>query len=253
MCLGLLSALSISLGCTSARSEEAAALSYVAFGDSFAAWEVVNGYGYTKSFKDGIASERGVTVRGTNLAHAGDSSGDLLHILAHPTAQKALLTADIVTWNIGANDFGDARSEYRDGTCGGADGEDCLREAVATFAANWDAIVSAFQSSPHKSGAVFRTMDVFYRGGAADDPVFAATNPYLEQMNAHIGSTAAFASVSEVRVVFNGPDGTGDPNAARPAAPNGLLLPDGHPNRDGAAAIGLALRDGGGGRVVADR
>jgi lysophospholipase L1-like esterase len=231
-------------GCTSARSQQPSTISYVAFGDSFAAWETLSGYGYTKSFKDDLASERGAIVHETNLAHAGDSSVDLLRVLGEPTAQSLLRTADIVTWNIGTNDFGDARSAYRDGTCGGVDGQNCLRRAVATFTAAWDAIVLVLQSTPHKSSVVFKTMDVFYPDSASADPSFAVTNAYLEQMNAHIRSTASFAPVAAVRALFNGPDGTGDPRAARPAAPNGLLLPDGHPNREGASAIGLALLDG---------
>lgn len=218
------------------------ALSYVAFGDSFAAWETVMGYGYTRSFKDGLASDRHAAVRETNLGHHGDYSIDMLAAVRKPAAQAALRTADVVTWNIGVNDFGYARSQFLEGTCGGADNQDCLRAAVATFRANWDAIISTFTSAPHKTAAVFRTMDIFYSGGAAHDPSFAVTNPYLEQMNAHIRSTATFAPVANVRLLFNGPDGAGDPNQPRPAAPGGLLLPDGHPNRDGAEAIAMALR-----------
>jgi lysophospholipase L1-like esterase len=229
------------------------ALSYVAFGDSFAAWETATGYGYTKSFKDSVAADRGTTVRETNLAHAGDYSADMRAVIRQPAARTALRTADIVTWNIGMNDFDHARSQYQAGTCGGADNQDCLRRAVTTFSANWDAIVSTLDSTPHKPAAVFLTMDVMYRGGAADDPSFAVTNPYLDQMNAHIRSTATFAPVANVRVVFNGPRGTGDPNEPRPAAPGGLLLPDGHPNRDGAEAIGMALRDIEGDSRAADR
>ena len=240
------------IGCGSA-SGAPPTLSYVAFGDSLAAWETATGYGYTKSFKDGLAADRHAAVHETNLGHHGDYSIDMLAAVRKPAAQAALRTADVVTWNIGANDFGYARSQFLEGTCGGPDNQDCLRIAVATFSANWDAIVSTLTSAPHKPTAVFRTMDIFYPGGAAGDPSFAVTNPYLEQMNAHIRSTAAFASVSDVRLLFNGPGGTGDPADSRPAAPDGFVLADGHPNPDGAEAIGVALRSIDTDRAAAER
>ncbi len=229
-----------SVRCSHFNAEQPA-LRYVAFGDSFAAWETLHGWGYTKSFKDGLASSRKRTVIETNLAHAGDDSADMLATLRQPAAREALRTADVVSWNIGVNDFISARQRFQKGTCGGADNEDCLHSAVASFREHWDAILETLRSTPHRRDAIFLTMTLFYPGGAADDPSFPVTNAYLDEINQHIRSSDAFARVADVRPLFNGPDGTADPRTPHASAPGGLLLDDGHPNVAGAEAIATAL------------
>ena len=99
--------------------------------------------------------------------------------------RRRLRTADVVTWNIGFNDFGYARSQFLEGTCGGPDNQDCLR--VGRRNVQRELTPSSRRSRRRLTNptAVFRTMDIFYSGGAAGDPSFAVTNPYLEQMNAH--------------------------------------------------------------------
>lgn len=230
------------VGCS--RSDGAAdrPLSYVAFGDSLAAWEDLHGFGYTKSFKEGLASDRKRGVAETNFGHAGDYSGDMLAILRQPASLEALRTADVVTWNAGTNDFLNARYEYRSGICGGADNQDCLRRASGTFRENWDAIVETLRSAPHKAGGTFLTMTLFYPEGAESDPSYAVTGPYLDQMNAHIRTSSGVAGVADVQVLFNGTDGRDAPQAPRASAPEGLVQDDGHPNAAGVEAIAEALR-----------
>jgi hypothetical protein len=72
-------------GCAGS-SHAPASLSYVAFGDSFAAWETLHGFGYTKSLKDGLATERKAVVLEKNFGHAGDYSGDMLAVLRQPAS-----------------------------------------------------------------------------------------------------------------------------------------------------------------------
>jgi hypothetical protein len=42
--------------------------------------------------------------------------------------RRAIEGAEVVTFNIGLNDLGHAGAAYEEGTCGGEDGEECLRE-----------------------------------------------------------------------------------------------------------------------------
>lgn len=229
-------------GCSRSDGATERPLSYVAFGDSLAAWETLHGFGYTKSFKDALASDRKREVAETNFGHAGDYSVDMLAILRQAASLEAVRTADVVTWNAGTNDFLNARYEYRTEICGGADNQDCLRRAVASFQENWDAIVETLRSAPHKSDAVFLTMTLFYPEGADGDPSYAATAPYLEQMNAHIRASSGVARVADVQALFNGADGRAAPQAVRASAPEGLVEDDGHPNAAGVALIADALR-----------
>ncbi len=230
------------VGCSRSDGATDEPLRYVAFGDSLAAWETLHGFGYTKSFKEALASDRKMAVTEKNFGHAGDYSDDMLAILRQAASLEAVRTADVVTWNAGTNDFLNARYEYRTGICGGADNQDCLRRAVASFRENWDAIVETLRSAPHKSDAVFLTMTLFYPEGAESDASYTVTSSYLDQMNAHIRTSSGVAGVADVRALFNGTDGRDAPQAPRADAPDGLVEDDGHPNAVGVALIADALR-----------
>ena len=49
--------------------------------------------------------------------------------------------AQVVTWEIGRNDYFIARMTYQARGCGGPDNQDCLRRAASAFKSNWDGIV----------------------------------------------------------------------------------------------------------------
>ena len=228
---------------------------YAAFGDSFA-----TGYlavsGYVPRYQTYLQADNGVSVTLANLGQNGWTSGQLLTALTtKATFQSALENADVVTWDIGTNDFKNARLSYQRGKCGGKDNQDCLRVAVTTFTSNWDAIVGQVLMRRPQTTTIIRTMDLFYpwvaqdmatnttpdtkEPGAAHGDDFAVLNFYLNQINAHIAAnTAAYGiPLAHVHDAFNGTSGTEDPVA------KGLIASDGlHPDDAGHEVIAQAFR-----------
>lgn len=49
--------------------------------------------------------------------------------------------AEVVTFNIGINDLGQASRAYENGICGGTINEERLRAAVEEVEENWDAVI----------------------------------------------------------------------------------------------------------------
>ncbi len=199
---------------------------YVALGDSmaFGAFAPI-GRGYVPSYRDHIEADTGVNVRLVNLGIPGWKSGDLLAALRGNLIFRIFVArASVVTWNIGGNDLLSARNRYKERMCGGSDNQDCLREAVATFKPNWDAIIVEILSLRSASGTIIRTMDIynpFVNEDRAEDTWpndqgndLQVVKPYLEAVNGHIAMTAVAHNIPFARVyrAFNGPNGEGDPS-----------------------------------------
>jgi hypothetical protein len=55
--------------------------------------------------------------------------------------RSTVAEANVVTWDIGGNDLAGARTRYLEGSCGGSDNQQCLRDAVEQFRSNWDSII----------------------------------------------------------------------------------------------------------------
>ncbi len=114
---------------------------YTAMGDSLATG-YLSTQGYVPQYRSDIQTDTGNSVIFYNLGQNGSATASLLRALQTDSVfQNALMQSDVVTWDIGLNDFKTARSQYKEGGCGGADGQNCLRNAVATFKNNWDGIV----------------------------------------------------------------------------------------------------------------
>jgi lysophospholipase L1-like esterase len=147
----------------------------------------------------------------------------------------------VVTWDIGGDDLLHAIGLFNNGTCGGADNQDCLRAAVADFIPSWDAIVQQVLALRSNSNTIIRTMDV-YNPFVAELMLkgeFNTVEPYLDQVNSHIAASAQANHIpmAQVHLAFNGPSGTEDPII------KGLLTIDGiHPNDQGHQAIANAFR-----------
>ncbi len=199
---------------------------YVALGDSlaFGAFAPV-GRGYVPSYRNIIESDTGVNVQLVNLGIPGWKSGELLAALKGNLLFRILVAkASIVTWNIGGNDLLSARNTYKDKNCGGADNQDCLRAAVATFKTNWDAIVAEILSLRRVNRTIIRTMDIYNpfvnEDGAQDSwqndqgNDFEVVKIYLEEANHHIATTATAKNIpyAQVYLAFNGPNGEIDPS-----------------------------------------
>ena len=214
------------------RSGPPATLDYVALGDSLAAG-VGAERGYVGRYTDHISSDTGARVRTTNLGVSGQTSRELLDLLrGSQGARRALRHAEVVTVNIGLNDLGHAAQGYQNGTCGGADGERCLRAAVTSLGENWNAILAKLEALGVMRNAIVRTPGLGYVPQAG-----ANLRPYVDEVNRHIAETdAGGVRSTEVRL------GAGD------MSQDGL-----HPNDSGYAAIAGRLRELGYGTLTGRR
>ncbi|HLL72472.1 MAG TPA: DUF4214 domain-containing protein [Pyrinomonadaceae bacterium] len=221
---------------------QAQTLQYTALGDSLAAGLNDTDGGYVQRFRNHIQTDTGATVNVLNRGVSGATSADLLSALRTNEALRAeIANSQIVTWNIGANDFQDAVTRYRSGTCGGADNQDCVRAAVAQFKANWNAIIAQILSLRSTSNTIIRTMDNYNPAVnlLRAFGLLSVMKPYLEDINRFIFLSAVSNRIGCARVyhAFNGINGEAD------AGVRGYLSSDGiHPNNTGHAVIASELR-----------
>jgi lysophospholipase L1-like esterase len=203
------------------------------------------GDGYVPAYDRRVEADTGANVTLVNLSIPGWTSSDLLNAISgNILFRVSVATSSIVTVNIGGNDLLGARGSYGDRTCGGADNQDCLRAAVATFKANWNAILAEVLSLRSTSNTVIRTMDIYnpyvnvdsardtWPNDQGND--FQVAKVYLDDINNHIATTSAALNIPCARVyrAFNGPNGTQD------AGDNGFIAFDGlHPNGTGHQLI----------------
>ncbi len=201
---------------------ETASWDYVALGDSLAVG-VGAERGYVDRYAAHIRNGTGAQVKVSNLGVSGQTSSELLDALREDESmRRALQGAEVVTFNIGLNDLGRAGYAYEEGTCGGEDGEDCLREAVGALKDNWDAIAAELLGLRSTGNTIIRTPGLGYTPRAEDD-----LEHYLSEVNRHIASTARSKAVPHVEV---------------PVGEIGMS-PDGvHPNDAGYATIAGRLR-----------
>jgi lysophospholipase L1-like esterase len=214
---------------------------YVALGDSLAVGLIAQS-GYVTRYAVDIKSDKDMGVSVQNLGQSGWTSTDLLNSLRNDgSVRSAVQSADVVTWDIGGNDLARAYEAFVSGSCGGSDNQQCLRDAVATFETNWDGIMSEIRSLTDPSKVIVRTMDI-YNPFVAEQLAagnFDQTEPYLDEVNAHIQNSAQQNGIlwAQVHTAFNGSSGRDDPDA------KGYLSFDHfHPNDTGHGAIADALR-----------
>lgn len=223
---------------------------YVSFGDSVAAGATAV-RGYVSLYEQLLEQSLGINIRHQSLARSRQTTSELAQALALNTpGRRALAQAHIVTWNIGGNDFRAARTLYKEGHCGGADNQDCLRATLASFQESWDQIVAIMRETKAQRPTLMRSMDIYNPhvredlgtdtwpdDGAASD--WAALQPYLSRANTHIAQTLTAANIpfAAISLVFNGPDGTVDPTD------HGFISGDGfHPNSTGHQILAQELR-----------
>jgi lysophospholipase L1-like esterase len=196
---------------------------YVALGDSLAAG-VGARRGYVDRYAAHLRGDTGARVEVVNLGMSGQTSSELLYALRNDASmRRALGGAEVVTFNIGINDLGRAGRAYENGTCGGGDGEGCLRAAVEEVKANWDAVLSELSGLRSTQDTIIRTAGLGYTPRV--DEVF---EPYLREVNRHIATTAADNGIPHAEVNL-GEEG---------------MSPDGvHPNDKGYEVIAERLRE----------
>ena len=205
-----------------ATSPDTSTWDYVALGDSLAAG-VGARRGYVDMYADYLRDDTGARVELTNLGVSGQTSPQLLRALRNdPSTRKALRGAEVVTYNIGINDLGQAWGSYDAGTCGGAQGERCLHVAVGKLDENWNAITAEILSlSPNET--IIRTVGLGYTPQAGK-----VMEPYLKQVNHNIATSS---------------DESGIPYAEISLGDKGLGSDGLHPNESGYEEIADGLEE----------
>ena len=159
---------------------------YVALGDSLAVG-VGARRGYVARYAAYIAADTGARIDLLNLGRSGQTSSQLLHAVRNdPVMRRALGTAEVITFNIGINDLGQAGEAYESGACGGSNNQKCLRAAVEAFEEKWNAIIAEILSLRSTEDAIIRTAGIGYTPRV--DDIF---KPYVGEVNHHIATTAA--------------------------------------------------------------
>jgi lysophospholipase L1-like esterase len=167
----------------------------VALGDSLAAG-VGAERGYVDRYAEHLRDDTGAGVRVINLGVSGQTSPELLNALRNdPSTWEALREAEVVTFNIGINDLGQAGRSYEDGSCGGPDNEECLRVAVETVEGNWEAITEEILGLRSADDTIIRTAGLGYT-----PRVGGVFEPYVAEVNRRIAASAADEGVPHVAV-----------------------------------------------------
>ncbi len=108
---------------------------YVGLGDSFtgyATWPV--------SYRLFLQEELGVTIEYRNWTiGAGTITDQIEQIQTSDKLRSEIMQAKLITVNCGHDGFRTPTYNYRDGNCGGTDGQDCLRAAYYQAEADWEA------------------------------------------------------------------------------------------------------------------
>lgn len=226
---------------TNGNNGNAPTWKYTALGDSLAFGALAT-QGYVPRYASYVNTDTGSNIQTTNLGVPGWKSADLLNSLQTDQTVRGLLqNSQVITFDIGGNDLSGARDQFNGNTCGGADNQDCLRNAVATFKQNWDSILGQLVALRSTSNTIIRTMDIYNPFVSADTQAghFETLEGYLDQVNSYIHSSAQAQgiAVANVHQAFNGADGKQDAGA------QGLLGIDGfHPNDAGHKIIADQLR-----------
>lgn len=200
-------------------------VNYTAMGDSLA-YGILDfgGGGYVPRYGNYVQADTGSSVFLNNLGQNGWTSSQLLNALrTNSSFRNSVAISQVVTWDIGGNDFLRMSKSYKDKTCGGADNQNCIRDAIATFKANWSAIIREILALRSTGNTVIRTMDIYNpfvnaqktSDSWADDNGlndFQVIKPYLDDANKYIALTAAANNIQCAKVyqAFNGASGEED-------------------------------------------
>lgn len=191
-------------------------VNYTALGDSLAygILDFSRG-GYVPRYASYVQADTGSTVLLNNLGQKGWTSTQLLNALrTNTTFRNSLANSQVITFDIGGNDFLRAINAYKGGTCGGADNQDCLKTTAATFKANWSAIITEILSLRSTGNTVIRTMDVYnpFVNAEKASGSFEMLKPLLDDANNYIAATSAANNIPCAKVyrAFNGANGDED-------------------------------------------
>ncbi len=190
---------------------------YVALGDSIT-YEPF-GQGFIAHYAKLLEQDLGIKVNLHNWTASGDHSSRLLDRLrTDPKLQQALRGANVIAFEVPWNVIEKPCQTFEGiipGNCGGADNQDCLRQAFDTYKANTEAIIAEIVSLRSPAEALIRTMDTYQLMARESKAAgtFEVINRYWRDANAHVIETATRYNLPVARVyeAFMGKSGTDDP------------------------------------------
>ncbi len=221
---------------TVALPEGGAEWDYVVLGAS-AVW------GFFRKYAAHIEADLGVKVTVHDWTFPDQHSTALLRNLRHSKELRSdILEAEVVTFYIPPEYLRTSLHSYYDGSCGGEDNQDCLREGLTSYKADVDAILAEILSLTSTSDTLIRPM-TFY------DPfvnyhkklgIFEDVTPYVKTANEYVVQIASEHNLpaAQVYLAFNGPNG--DEDAADKGYMSDTMNTDSvsmHTNSVGAALI----------------
>lgn len=226
---------------------------YSALGDSitFGVGASSTANSFVSRYRDFMQIDNNVVVVLTNHGINGQTSAQLLNaIQTNQTLRIELQNAEVITFDIGGNDLLGARAVYKANACGGADGQNCLRTALANFRSNWDAIVVEILALRANSSVIVKTMDIYNPLINIDENAdtfpddsgltdLQAIKPYVDQTDLHIRNSCASNNIALTRayLAFNTVTGISDPVARSLIAADNI-----HPNDMGHAMLADGFR-----------
>lgn len=208
----------------------------VVFGDSMT-------WFWPKIYADHIEADLGVTVTLHDWSRSNRHSTQLLYILQTDEELRSLLSeAEVIAFDIPAKHVRQATYSYDAGTCGGSDDQDCLREGLALYEADVDAILDEILSLRSTEDALIRTMDYYLSGvnQLQRAGTYEVLYPYYSECCDYLAEAASQRNipVARVHLAFNGPNGDEDP------ADKGFIGNDGiHVGPEGATVIAGLYRE----------
>ena len=185
---------------------------YVALGDSVT-WGMVDQYAKV------LEQDLGIKVEVHDWTVGSDHSSRLLERLrTNPELRQDLREADVITveipWNVVERPWKTFESESAE-ACGGADNQDCLRQAFGVYEADADAIIAEIVSLRSPSEALIRMQDTYqFRVRETKEAgTFEVINRYWRDANAHVIEVATRYHIPVARVydAFMGLNGAEDP------------------------------------------
>lgn len=137
---------------------------YTALGDSLAyGYGATDNYGYVERYRDYLQADNGVTVELTNLSVSGWTSSNLLSALKkNSTFRTAVANSDVITFDIGGNDYLNLVEKYIARACGGKKNDKCLKKTHKKFNSNFKKIITLVKKLNKKKSLIIRSMNLYF-------------------------------------------------------------------------------------------
>lgn len=175
---------------------------YVTLGDSLQAASTIS-----EEYAKYIEKDQRVEVVLHQYAEVGTPPSYLLTKLQlNPEVRDAVANAEVITFNFSPGWGDNPEGKYLKGECGGADNQDCLREALSKAKADWTAIVNEIVALKAGQPVLIRTFnagtwiyDRFYEGSLTPEQKAEMSKYYVEMLE-YIEQDAPKHGIPVVRV-----------------------------------------------------